>query len=97
MIQDYKFKFFASIHDTNLLNLSIIVGCCQSIKLESGGGADFYQHELLGSYGQVGMSHGKPAYGQINGRYYLYWLPIGVWTVTILRIFIFLPYSFMNN
>ena len=63
--------------------LETISGCCQSIKLESWGGADYYVHELLGSYGQVGMTNGKPSYGQINGIYFLYWLPIGEWTVWI--------------
>lgn len=55
--------------------------CCTPIKLTSGGGADFYQKELLGSYGLISQLNGKPVYGQINGKYYLYWLPIGVWTV----------------
>ena len=57
------------------------LGCCQTLKLESWGGADYYQPQLLGSYGQISELNGKPVYRQIDGSHYLYWLSIGVWTV----------------
>ena len=61
----------------------IITGsCCQTIKLDSGGMADFYHPELMGSYGRIAQLNGKPVYQQINGEYFLYWLSIGVWTVS---------------
>jgi len=56
-------------------------GCCQTIKFENAGMADFYYPELMGSYGQISLLNGKPVYQQINGNAYLYWLSIGSWTI----------------
>ena len=60
-------------------------GCCQTIKFENAGMADFYYPELMGSYGQISQLNGKPVYQQINGNAYLYWLSIGSWTVSFLN------------
>jgi len=55
--------------------------CCQTIKFENANMADFYHHDLIGSYGQISQLNGKPVYQQINGHAYLYWLSIGSWTI----------------
>merc|ERR1711860_18452 len=60
-------------------------GCCDSIRLDSGGMADFNQPESMGIYKKMEnlMVGGRPVYAQAGGAgRYLSWVPeTGIWMV----------------
>ena len=53
----------------------IIEECCDSFKIETVGGGNFYQEERLGNYFKIGNSEdGRNVYRQQNGDNYLYYV-----------------------
>lgn len=50
-------------------------GCCDSFKIETIGGGNFYQEERMGNYYKIGNSEdGRGVYRQQNGENYLYYI-----------------------
>ena len=57
------------------LMILIIEECCDSFKIETVGGGNFYQEERLGNYFKIGNSEdGRNVYRQQNGDNYLYYV-----------------------
>ena len=58
---------------TNILLIS--EDCCQSFKIETIGGGNFYQQDRLGNFFKIGNSEdGRSVYRQQNGDNYLFYL-----------------------
>ena len=58
-----------------LIFFNNIEECCDSFKIETVGGGNFYQEERLGNYFKIGNSEdGRNVYRQQNGDNYLYYV-----------------------